>query len=170
MKANIRILLLVGIMLVVAAALSFGQTANQPQRVPTTVKPQTPPPPPAPAPQAAQPGTTAKARFRSDLKLTIQADGLQCLLNHVSSLKAAYAEAAQSGCKKVATEQGTLYNCGFHPSPYYDNCLAAAQKVNDIIKNCGLKPPVHQEGPPGGISIDTPGCNSLGISCLEDPA
>jgi hypothetical protein len=155
--------LLTVILILVVAGLCFGQATERVKATNVKVKA-----------QVDKPLVSADAiKFKAGLKPIFLDDGLQCLVSNAEQIKAAYAEAAASGCKKVTISQGTGYNCGFHmaSNPALDKCLAAAKKVADIIKNCKLKPPVHNP-PVDGWDMNpvTPGCNSLGIFCIEDPS
>ena len=171
MKSHVRFIFFTLILVVIGTSLCFGQAAatrTKPQdRVKPTAEPTAVPATPAPAPAAAD-----VVKFKPGLKYFMKNDGLQCLLDNAGALGAAYAEAAQSGCKKVAVGQATVYNCGYHPSAYYQKCLDAKAKIDAIFSKCGIKPPVHNPAPDGGWDMDpvTPGCNSLGITCIEDPA
>lgn len=149
-------MVLAGILILAVADLSLGQAERM---KPGDVKA---------VPQAEKiPATQAMMKFRPDLKVVTLNDGLQCLLSKADQLNAAYAEAAASGCKKVSTTQGTVYNCGFQPSTYLPKCQAAAQKVKSILDGCGLKAPEHISDPTSDpVNPVTPGCNSLGISCV----
>lgn len=97
-------------------------------------------------------------------------DGLQCLMTHRIAMAAAYAEAANSGCTRAKVGQATLYTCGYSNSAEAAKCNAAKAKIDALIKNCGLKPPVFQDpstNDPDGSA--TAGCNSLGITCSVMP-
>lgn len=168
MNKNVRFMLFTLLVVVVGAGLCFGQinprtkTEKAPAPVVTA---------PAPAPSAAM---SDAVKFKPGLQFYVKKDGLQCILDHSGELGAAYSEADASGCKKVYVGQATNYNCGYHTAsnPAYAKCLAAKAKIETILKNCGLTPPVHNPAPEGGWDMNpvTPGCNSLGISCMESPS
>jgi len=161
-------MLLTGILILAVAGLCFGQVERG---KPADVKVQQTPPPQAQQAQTPQ-ATHTMVKFRPDMKVITLNDGLQCLIAKADQIKAAYAEAGQSGCKKISIKQGTVYDCGYHPSAYYSKCVAAANKLKAILDGCGLQPPVHNPAPEGGWDMNpvTPGCNSLGITCIEWPA
>lgn len=97
-------------------------------------------------------------------------DSLECILEHTAELRAAYTDAANSGCKKVKAGRWSVYECGWCNSVADGKCIAAEQKIKAILDGCRPKPPQHQPAPgPDDLAVDTPGCNSLGIWCDCDP-
>lgn len=170
MKETVRFMLLTLLVVMIGASLCFGQVAPRPKKE-RTPPPADTAPPPAPQPQVAAPAAADTMKFKPGLQFYTKKDGLQCILDHASQLGAAYAEAEGSGCKKVMVGQATVYNCGYSPGyPGYPKCQAAKEKIENILKNCGLTPPVHNPAT-GGWDMNpvTPGCNSLGINCMVDP-
>lgn len=165
MNKSVRFILFTLLVVVVGAGLCFGQI-NPRTKQEKTPPPVAPAPTAAAAPAAQDTMAIGAVKFDPGLVPVVKNDGLQCLLDNASGLNAAYAEAAQSGCKKVKVGQATLYNCGFHPSPYYSKCQAAKAKIDAIFQKCGITPPVNQ----GGMEGMTAGCNSLGINCMESPS
>lgn len=154
MKENVRFMLFTLLVVVIGAGLCFGQVTRKPQA--------------NPKPVIAQPAATDSvlAKYPNLQKVPFSfKDGLQCLLGQASAIDAAYAAAAASGCTKMSTGQGTAYACDSNTA--WTACYAAEQKLQTIFKNCGLKEPGTAEFFGGAIA--TPGCNSLGIGCIQPP-
>ena len=154
-----------GILILVMAGLVFGQASTKmPQGTKVQLQTQ----------QNTKVNQALKDKIGKMAPVLI-ADGLQCLLQHKSEVTAAYTEAANSGCTKKKASQATLYDCGYYNSAEASRCNAAKAKIDAIIKNCRLKPPVFEDPPadlgPDGIWLEdnTPGCNSLGITCMVVP-
>jgi hypothetical protein len=153
MKSSI---LLTGILILAVAGLCFGQADRQ----------------------AMPPNTRTKVKSTAQQKIDASKaapylieDSMQCIMKHDAELTAAYTAVANSGCKKVKSGQSSQYWCGVcGQDPGYSACEDSLKKIRGILDGCRLKPPQHTppEGP-DGIAVDTPGCNSLGISCSCTP-
>jgi len=157
-------MVLAGILILAMAGFCLAQTAAPVP--PTSVKVK------ADAQKAPMAAQVMKGNYAKYLLVKLD-DGLQCLLKHKSEMAAAYTEAANAGCTKKKVGQGTLYDCGYYNSAEAAKCNAAAAKIQAIIKNCGLKPPVFHDPDPNDpediFGDETPGCNSLGIACMVIP-
>ena len=145
-----------GFLILAAAGLCLGQTAQQPS---------------FPGQKAEKQKTTAgKVKMDPKMMIVRMEDSMQCIMRKSDELSAAYTEAQNSGCKKVKAGQWSEYYCGMYDSAECAKCKAASQKIKAILDGCRIKPPQHTPPPPDGLGIpnDVPGCNSLGIDCACD--